>query len=93
MGIQVLNTRKKSDTSKKSENDLAPALDTSNKEPQKRNGNNTVTKYNILKAPVLNTGEYKMDINTITKEIEKYDVANAKHSEDAEGIGTGFDIL
>ena len=93
LGIQVLNTRKKSDTSKKSENDLAPVLDTSNQEPKKRNGNNTVTKYNILKAPVLNTGEYKMDINTITKELKKYDVANAKHSEDAEGIGTGFDIL
>ena len=90
LGIQVLNTSKKSENEAKY---LAPVLDTSNQEPKKRNGNNTVTKYNILKAPVLNTGEYKMDINTITKEIEKYDVANAKHSEDAEGIGTGFDIL
>jgi len=74
LGTQVLNT------SKKSENDakyLAPVLDTSNQEPKKRNGNNTVTKYNILKAPVLNTGEYKMDINTITKEIKKYDLLQA----------------
>ena len=97
LGIQVLNT------SKKSENDakyLAPVLDTSNQEPKKRNGNNTVTKYNKLKEPVLNTGEYQnnkdinvMDINTITTEIKQYDVANAKHSEDAEGIEAGFDIL
>ena len=77
LGIQVLNTSKKLVTTENETKYLAPVLDTSNQEPKKRNGNNTVTKYNILKAPVLNTGEYKMDINTITKEIKKYDLLQA----------------